>query len=178
MPSLRHIAHTVICLLVLVASVANAQTSAGVQEGSSPEEVVRSLYTLVTFPPEAPPDWESVRQSFLPQAVIILRTSRDSTTVFDVDGFINDFVTFIERSPAKQSGFEEKVLTLTSLVLGDIARITVLYQAHIPGSQRPPQKGVDMFLLTRRDGQWRIAAIVNEIPTSSRPIPEELREPD
>jgi hypothetical protein len=152
-----------------------AQKADGPSAGSSPEALIRELYSLVTFPPDTPPDWDRVREMFLPQAVIILRTSRDSTTVFDVEGFVKDFITFVENSPAKQAGFQEKVLTLKSMVLGDIARVSVLYQAHIPRSQRPPQKGVDVFLLNKRHGRWWIASIVNEIPTPDRPIPEELQ---
>ena len=167
-------------LLIILASAVSFSVSA--QEDvpptatDAPEALVRELYSLVTFTAGQPPDWGKVRNTFLPQAVIILRTSRDSTTIFDVDGFVRDFEGFIQNSPAKQLGFEEKVLNLKSLVLGDIARVTVLYQAHIPGTERPPQKGVDVFLLNRRLGRWWIVSIVNEIPTQSRPIPEELRE--
>lgn len=163
------------CFLILPIR-ALAQGPGHAPSADSPEALVRSLYSLVTFSSDSPPDWDKVRQTFLPQAVIILRTSRDSTTVFDVEGFVNDFITFVENSPAKQAGFEEKILVLDSMVLGDVARVSVLYQAHIPGSQRPPQKGVDVFLLNKRAGRWWIASVVNEIPTPSRPIPEELRE--
>jgi hypothetical protein len=172
---LRTSASLVFFFLAALPFQAVAQDSGGSAAAEDPEALVRELYGLVTFPAETPPDWEKVRGVFLPQAVIILRTSRDSTTVFDVDGFVNDFVTFVENSPAKQAGFEEKILSMRSMVLGDIARVSVLYQAHIPGTQRPPQKGVDVFLLNKRNGRWWIASIVNEIPTPSRPIPEELQ---
>ncbi len=162
-------------LAFIVPFTAVAQDTSGTSPFDSPEALVRELYHLVTFPPDRPPDWNRVRDTFLPQAVIILRTSRDSTSVFDVEGFVNDFVRFVETSPAKKAGFEEKVLTLNSMVLGDIARVSVLYQAHIPGSERPPQKGVDVFLLNKRDGRWWIASVVNEIPIPGRPIPEELQ---
>lgn len=164
-----------VCLLVGPLT-AFAQEITGASPADTPESLVRELYDLVTFTAKEPPDWGKVRNTFLPEALIILRTSRDSTTIFDVTGFVNDFITFVENSPAKQSGFEEKILTLKSMVLGDIARVTVLYQAHIPGTQRPPQKGVDVFLLNKRSRRWWIASIVNEIPTPSRPIPEELQE--
>lgn len=168
-------------LLLIIAACIFASPSPTSAQGNplpraydTPEAVVRDLYSLVTFAAGQPPDWGKVRNTFLPQAVIILRTSRDSTTVFDVDGFVRDFEGFIQNSPAKQQGFEEKILNLKSLVLGEIARVTVLYQAHIPGIERPPQKGVDVFLLNKRLGRWWIASIVNEIPSPSRPIPEEL----
>ena len=43
----------------------------------------------------------------------------------------------------------------------------------IPRSVR--QQGVDAVQLTRKDGRWLIASILNEIPTPSRPIPDILR---
>jgi hypothetical protein len=167
---------TVLLFLILASPFpARAQGALQASPYDNPEALVRELYTLVTFNADKPPDWDKVRNVFLPQAVIVLRTSRDSTSVFDVEGFVQDFVTFIERSPAKQAGFEEKVVTVKAMVLGDIARVTVLYQAHIPGTKRPPQQGVDVFLLNKRGGRWWITSIVNEIPTPDNPVPEELR---
>ena len=43
------------------------------------------------------------------------------------------------------------------------------------GWGRPPQQGVDSFQLVLREGKWKIASILNEIPTPDRPIPEVLR---
>jgi hypothetical protein len=60
------------------------------------------------------------------------------------------------------------------MVMGDMAQVLVLYEASIPGSQRPPQKGVDNFLLIKKSKRWLIVAITNEIPTADTPIPEEL----
>ena len=60
-------------------------------------------------------------------------------------------------------------------VFGDMANIWVLYEAHIPGTPRPPQQGVDSFQLIRKDGRWWIVSIPNELPTPERPIPEFLR---
>ena len=172
---IRIVLTRVLFLLIVLPSAAFAQGTPQSSPFDSPEALVRELYSLVTFSADKPPDWDKVRNTFLPQAVIILRTSRDSTSIFDVEGFVQDFEVFIKNSPAKQSGFEERVLTLKAMVLGDIARVTVLYQAHIPGTQRPPQQGVDVFLLNKRGNRWWIASIVNEIPTPDRPVPEELR---
>jgi hypothetical protein len=61
-------------------------------------------------------------------------------------------------------------------VMGDMANVLVLYEASIPGSASPPQKGVDSFSLIRKHGRWWIVSITNEIPTPSRPIPAALRE--
>ncbi|MBM4161106.1 MAG: hypothetical protein FJ217_08405 [Ignavibacteria bacterium] len=141
------------------------------------EGLVNDIYKSVSFDSTGPkPDWEKVRSMFIEEAVIVLRVTRDSSAIFSVQGFINDFVNFIERSPAKQRGFWEKVVRMKPMVFGDIAHVLVLYEAHIPGSPRPPQKGVDSFQLIKRSGRWWIAAVTNEIPTRDRPVPKELQD--
>jgi len=56
-----------------------------------------------------------------------------------------------------------------------MANVLVLYQAQIIGIGRPPQQGVDSWLLVRRDGRWFVAAVTNEVVTPDRPVPPELR---
>jgi hypothetical protein len=150
----------------------------GAQEDQSrpeAEEVVWELYDLLTFEAGTTPDWDAARSLFLPEGVVVLRTSRTGNTVFSVEGWVQDFVTFIERANVESTGFSERIIRTHTVVFGDIAHVWVLYEAHIPGSPRPPQQGVDSFQLVRRDGAWLIASILNEIPTPDRPIPEVLR---
>jgi hypothetical protein len=139
------------------------------------EGLVRALYDRVSSEPGTTPDWDQVRSAFVPQAIVVLRTSRDSTTVFTLDGFVQDFVDFIERANVRETGFRERVVKTQALVFGDIAHVLVLYEAHVTGSPRAPQRGVDSFQLIRRDGRWWIVSVVNEIPTAARPIPPELQ---
>jgi hypothetical protein len=118
--------------------------------------------------------WDSVRSLFLDQAVIVLRTSRDQTTIFSVDGFVNDFNQFIDRANIVKTGFEEKIINMKTAVMGDMAHAFVLYEAHIPGSGRSPQQGVDSFSFIRKEGRWWIVAITNEIPSPNKPVPVDL----
>lgn len=142
----------------------------------TPEALVTALYGAVTFEAGNTPDWDFVRSMFLKQAVIELRTSRDSTTIFDVEGFVNDFVTFIEDFRADTTGFTERIVRMKPMVFGDMAHVLVLYEASIPGRDRPPQPGVDSFSLVKKYGRWWIVSVTNELPTKTRPLPEELRE--
>jgi hypothetical protein len=139
------------------------------------EDVVKKLYGLVTFDAGSTPDWDRVKSLFIERGVIVLRTSRTETTVFSVQGFVDDFVNFIERAQVIKTGFKEEIKRMKSMVFGDIATVLVLYEASISGRARPPQQGVDSFSLIKKDGRWQIVSIVNEIPTPKRPIPEELR---
>ena len=152
-----------------------AQTSSEENPLSTAEGVVTELYQLVTFEAGSTPDWEKVRSLFIDEAVIVLRTSWENITIFSVQGFIDDFVDFIERFKVEKTGFVEEIKRTKSMVFGDMAHILVLYEASIPGSEMPPQQGVDSFLLIKKDGRWWIAAITNELPTPDNPLPAELR---
>jgi hypothetical protein len=138
------------------------------------EGTVREIYRLVSFEPGASTDWAKVRRLFLPQAVITLRTSRTATTVFSVDGFIQDFVNFDTLPAVVRNGFTERIVRLNASVFRDMAFVATRYQAHIPHSARAPQTGVDYWLLLRREGRWWIVAVTNDLPTPEHPIPVEL----
>ena len=161
--------------IFLVSQVCSARTAIGNDAEDTPENVVRELYDRVTFGPGTTPDWDAVKQLFLPQATIILRTTRESTSVFDLDGFVADFVSFIERANVEETGFSEKIIKLHSNLFGDMAFIMVLYEASIPGRENPPQQGVDYFLLSKREDGWKIVAVTNDIPALGFPLPENLR---
>lgn len=148
----------------------------------SPEEVVSALYNLVSARPGETPDWDKVRACFIPEAVIMLRTSRTETKVFSLDGFIQDFVDFYGKPfrrgtrtvVPKEAGFTEKVVRMKAFEFRDMAHVLVLYEAHITGEPAPPQHGIDSWLLGRRGGRWVILAITNDIVSEDHPVPPEL----
>lgn len=142
----------------------------------APERLVAELYKSVTFEAGQTPDWRKVRGMFIPEAVVVLRTARDKMSVFSVDGFVEDFVRFIEQSQAQRKGFSEKVVRMKPTTFGEIAHVLVLYEAHLAGSEVPPQRGVDSFELLRKDDRWWITSINNDICTPDRPPPRELQE--
>jgi hypothetical protein len=160
-----------IVILLCASSVGKASKENFLQ---SPEGVVNELYKLVTFESGHTPDWNQVKSLFIDQAVIVLRTSRENTTIFSVQGFVDDFVNFIEKYNAEQTGFKEEIKRMNSKFFGDTAHIFVLYEASIPGLKSPPQQGVDSFLLIKKEGRWWIVAITNEIPKPDMPVPPDL----
>lgn len=136
-----------------------------------PEKLVRHLYDQVTFPAGKTPDWDYVRTMFLKEATIFMRTGRNKTDTFTLDGWILDFVNFINDRDVKKTGFQEKVVKTHSMVFGDIAHVLVLYTAYLPGVTKTPMEGVDSFHLVKKDGRWWIVSILNEIPSKDRPKP-------
>lgn len=174
-------------VLLVLCSAAAAQTAAPAGQAASPAgppvgDVVAGLYGLVSSSGGQLPDWDKVRALFLKEAVIVLRTSRTAMSVFNLDGFIKDFVDFYEKPfkrgeatvVPKEAGFTEKVVRMKVWEYGDMAHVLVLYEAQITGFMAP-QQGVDSWILVRREGQWRIAGATNEIVTAARPVPPELR---
>lgn len=163
-------------LLVGLLFMVPPQVSSQAQEVHGAEGVIRELYDLVTFPAGTTPDWDHLRALFLPEAVVVLRSSREATSVFTLEGFVQDWLRFIEGSNVEETGFTERIIRVHLTDMGDIAHAWVLYEAEIPGWGRPPQPGVDSFQLVRRESGWKIASIINEVPTPERAIPEVLRE--
>ncbi len=170
MKSLRHV--PLILLLGSLAWTAQAQTPRAAFQ--TPEGLITALYEAVTFPAGRTPDWDYVRSMFIPEAVVVLRTSVDQSTVFSLEGFVQDFVTFIEQGDVAATGFKEEVIKMNTMVFGDIAHVLVLYESSIPG-KRPPTPGVDSFQLIQKDSRWWVVSVTNEKPTAERPIPAELQ---
>jgi hypothetical protein len=160
-----------------------AQSPSAAAPSASAAETVIGLYDLVSAAGGTLPDWDKVRERFLKEAVVVLRTSRTAMTTFDLDGYIKDFVDFYERpfrrgnaaAVPKEKGFTEKVVRMKALEYGDMAHVLILYEAQITGFAPVPQRGIDSWVLVRRDGRWFVAAVTNEIVTPERPIPPELR---
>ena len=141
------------------------------------DSVITLLYDLVTIKAGDQADWNTVESLFIKDAVICLRTTRDQSTIFSVEGFIEDFQNFIDRANIIDTGFEEIIVNKKTVIFGDIAYSLVVYQASIPGAERPPQQGVDIFQLIKKENRWWIVAITNEIPTKENPIPSNFLNP-
>ncbi len=154
--------------------IAQSHTSDEKDFYQTAEGLVTELYGLVSFEAGELPDWIKVKSMFIDDAIIVLRTNRDSTTIFSVNGFVNDFIKFSEYPKVQHNGFVEKIISMKTLIFGDMANILVLYEASIPETQRPPQKGVDNFSLIKKGNRLWIISITNDIPTPNNPIPKEL----
>ena len=160
-------------VILSLAAAALLPTSAAAQAHlETPEGLIEEIYGLVTFPAGTTPDWDAVRNLFIPEALVVLRTSREGSTVFSVDGFVQDFVTFIDQAKVEQTGFTERILDMQTFEWGDIAHVLVLFDSDIPNDGREARAGVDSFQLIKRDGRWWIASITNERPSADRPLPE------
>ena len=134
--------------------------------------LIKQIYTEVSSDGRAPVDWERIRSFFIKDAVIVLRTSSEGSTQFTLEEFIQDFKDFYNSPALGESGFKEKVLRIKPHVYGDAAYVGVVYEATILNSERPPQKGIDFWLLTRKDKAWKVVAVTNDIIPPGESIPD------
>ena len=152
-----------------------APPAAQAASAGTAEDVVRTLYRMVSFDAGKNVDWEQVKALFIPEAVIVLRASRASMNVLNRNTFVDDFVRFIRDAKLEDQAFEETIVAIKTQETGDVARSTVHYTARIPSRDRPAQHGIDVFLLMKADNQWRIVSIVNEIVRPGVDVPDEIR---
>ena len=167
MQLIKAIKYSLIISLLFVGSSVQGQSATA-------EEAVRTLYASISFSPNKLPDWGSVKKIFVDQAIITLRMSKEKVSIFTVDQWVQDFIDFIDNRELENVGFNENIASLQAMQFGDMAHVLVLYEPRIPGIESNRQ-GVDSIHLIRIDDNWKIVSILNEIPTSERPVPEVLR---
>lgn len=171
---------TCVSVCVVLLAVIGVVVVEAVEPGAAPglflepESMVASVYDAVSDRNGDAPDWDAVRSYFDPDAVIVLRASRDETKKFDVDGFIQDFIEFYDRIDDEKTGFKETVVSVDCLEYGNIACCNVVYEAAILGSERPPQRGLDCWHLMKSGGRWWVVSVVNESEVAAGAIPEEV----
>ena len=143
-----------------------------INAGDEAVAMIKQIYPMVSSEAGSEVNWDSVRSFFAEEAVIVLRTSRDTSKQFTLDGFIQDFKDFYDNPGVRESGFKEEVLRVRSHVYKDMVFIGVVYSARILNSGRSPQLGVDFWLLARKDGTWKVMAVTNEVIPPGDPLPE------
>lgn len=159
-----------LCIVLIMAGVHGQRVYA--PEEDEAITLIRQIYDLVSSDGSTPVDWDLVRSFFLEEAVIVLRSSAQDHTIFSLDGFIQDFKDFYENPVVQESGFREEIVRINPQIYRDAASIGVVYEASIPGSERPPQKGIDFWILIKMDDQWKVIGISNEIIPPGQEIPD------
>jgi hypothetical protein len=160
------------CMVVIAQPAFNLEQSGYSKEEKDVITIVVQIYDEISSDGEKEVDWEKVRSFFVEEAIIVLRIPPYDSKQFTVNEFIRDFKEFYQNTAVQESGFKEEVLKVQSQVYKDIAFIGVIYSAYIPNSANPPHKGIDFWLLSRRDNTWKVIAVNNEIIPSKEDIPE------
>ena len=161
-----------LALVSLSSAPVVAQSDSADGDERSVEQVVRDVYDMVSWTDGNTPDWEKVREVFIPEAVIVLRYP-PGLQVMSVDGFLLDWLRFQNQlAEAELTGFLEVVRSADVFEFGDVAQVRVVYESSIPDREGPARPGVDLWSLIRVDGRWLVASVINELPREDLPIPD------
>jgi hypothetical protein len=134
-------------------------------------ELTRALYRVVSAAP-AERNWEAVRDYYHPEARLV-RTgvNPDGTPfvrVFTLDAYIENVRELLDA----ETRFSEVELAQESVVFGNVARLTSVYEFTWQSPRETRRgRGVNFFTLIRENAKWRVMSIVwdNERPGLSLP---------
>ncbi len=141
----------------------------------TPQDLIEYTYELMTFGAGDIPDWETIKDLFHEDAVIVLRSSRTDMSIMNRDGFIDLWLRDFERG-LKETGITEQKIIDRYEIMGDIATCYVIYAVSIPERDYPPQYGIDCFHLLKQSGRWYITSIVNEVLRPGVDPPQDMKE--
>ena len=161
-------------MVVIAQPVVDPDESVCIKEEKNVIALVTQIYEEISSDGEKEVNWEKVKSYFIEGAIIILRTSPYDSKQFTVEQFIQDFKNFYQNPGVLESGFKEEVLSVESRVYKNIAFVSVVYSAKILNSANPAHKGIDFWLLGKKDHAWKVMAINNEIITPNEEIPKWL----
>ena len=131
------------------------------------QSLIARQFASLSWAPGAPADWEAFAADFLPEAPLYpaARPVRRQTAA-----------AFVERMKAlagtKLRSFREGVLGTEVRVFGNVA--VALAACEMTENEADVSRGVEMLLLVKDDGAWRIAAQAWDTESPSKPIPRQL----
>jgi Domain of unknown function (DUF4440) len=136
-------------------------------------DVAAALYRVVSAP-EGRRDWQSIRHHYHPDARLVRTGVDPHGSPFALVMSFDEYVENVEKL-LKEMRFSEVELVHESVVFGNVARVTSVYEftrETAAGMQRG--RGVNFFTFIQQQGRWMIMSIVwdNERPGLS--LPESL----
>jgi len=130
-----------------------------------------ALYRVLSVPP-AQRNWEALRPLYHPQARLVRTGVNPDGTPFVHVFTLDQYIENIRQLLDDETQFSEVEVAQESVVFGNVARLTSVYEFNWQSPQEQRRgRGVNFFTLVREAGQWRVMSIVwdNERPGLSLP---------
>src|SRR5215471_2664583 len=146
-------------------------------DAASPEAIIAALYASVSHAPDASPNWERMRNIFLPVGMLVPPRKPDEAifTVVDVDGFEERYKKSIAAAKEKgtpPTGFYEKELSRRTDCFGNVCQIFSTYESkHTESDAKPFVRGINSIQLVRDGQRWWIASVIWDTERTDNPIP-------
>jgi hypothetical protein len=146
-------------------------------DAASPEAIIAALYASVSHAADASPNWERMRNIFLPVGMLVPPRKPDEAifTVVDVDGFEERYKKSVAAAKEKgtgPTGFYEKELSRRTDCFGNVCQIFSTYESrHTESDAQPFVRGINSIQLVHDDQRWWIASVVWDTERAGNPIP-------
>jgi hypothetical protein len=145
-------------------------------EAATVDAIVAALYASVSHTPDALPDFEKLRNIFLPVGMLIppKKPSEDIFTTLDPDGFAERVKKSIaeRKQKGEPAGFFEKEIGRRSDCFGNVCQIFSAYEGrNLAGDEKPFVRGINSIQLVKDGRRWWIASVAWDVETASNPIP-------
>jgi hypothetical protein len=151
--------------------------AAGIKpDGSSVDAIVAGLYASVSHGPEYEPNWDRLRNLFLPGAMVVPPKPRDAerVTVLTVDEFVERVRRYIagRRQKGEPLGFTERETSRRADCFGRMCQVFSTYEIlRAPRDPAPFTRGIHSLQLLDDGRRWWIAAMVWDTEPPDNPIP-------
>ena len=117
------------------------------------DSVIAAMYRSISFEAGERPDWKLNDEIFAPRARLV-RVNDDGIFEFDKDSYRADF----ERM--NMPSFWEGELWRETKQFGEVAHVLSAYETRRSRVGELLNRGVNSIQLFRRDGPWRISAMI------------------
>jgi len=121
------------------------------------DSVIAAMYKTVCFESGERPDWSRQEEMFAPGARLV-RVHDGGVFEFDLDSYRADFERMIDSG--ELTAFWEAELWRETRLFGDVAHVLSAYDSRRGRGGEFLGRGVNSIQLFRRDGQWRISAMI------------------
>lgn len=123
------------------------------------EALTASIYAVLSAP-AAKRDWDGIRDHYHPQATLVRTGIDDEWQTFaltmSLDEYIDNVTELLDGVE-----FEERELSQSSTVFGNVARIASVYEyRYRRGGEESSGRGVNFFNLVNDGDGWKIINIV------------------
>jgi hypothetical protein len=148
----------------------------------SVDAIVAALYVSVSHGPDALPDFEKMRNIFLPVGMLIppKKPSEDIFTTLDADGFADRVKKSIaeRKQKGEPAGFVEREIGRRTDCFGNVCQIFSAYESKTATSdEKPIQRGINSIQLLRDGRRWWIASVIWDVERPDNPIPAQYLTP-
>ena len=121
------------------------------------DSVIAAMYETVCFESGERPEWSRQEELFAPGARLV-RVHDGGVFEFDLDSYRADFERMIDSG--QLTSFWEAELWRETRLFGDVAHVLSAYDSRRGRGGEFLGRGVNSIQLFRRDGQWRISAMI------------------